>query len=100
MRILAAVQGDYGKRIVEHLKVRGPEEWIIETMSLPRALPMVIDEPDEFIPSDVAYAELLLALIESEGAAQLVPALARLCGAKASIVPVDNVPNTNVGIET
>jgi hypothetical protein len=51
---------------------------------------MVIDEPDEFVPSGVAQAELLLALIESEGAAQLVPALARLCGARAVIVPVDN----------
>jgi len=90
MRILTVVQGDYGRRIVEHLKVWAPQEWLIETVTIPRALPMVIDEPDEFVPSDVAQAELLLALSESEGAAQLVPAVARLCGARAVIVPVDN----------
>lgn len=92
MRILTVVQGDYGRRIVEHLKVWSPREWVIETVAIPRALPMVVDEPDEFVPSDVAQADLLLGLSESEGAAQLVPALASLCGAKAVIVPVDN-PN-------
>jgi hypothetical protein len=90
MRILAAVQGDYGRRIVEHLKAKSPADWIIETVTLPRALPMVIDEPEEFVQSGIPDVELLLALIESEGAAQLVPAIARLCGAKAAIVPVDD----------
>ena len=99
MRILGAVQGDYGKRIIEHLKVWSAKEWVIETVTLPRALPMVIDDVDEFVPSDVAHAELLLALIESEGAAQLVPALARLCGAKASIVPVDNPTWLPLGLQ-
>jgi hypothetical protein len=90
MRILAAMQGDYGRRIVEHLKAQSPTDWLIETVTLPRALPMVIDEPEEFVPSGITGAELLLALIESEGAAQLVPAISRLCGAKAAIVPVDD----------
>ena len=99
MRILAVVQGDYGKRIVEHLKVWSPQEWVIETVTMPRALPIVIDEPDEFVPSDVARAELLLALIESEGAAQLVPALASLCGAKAAIMPVDNPTWLPLGLQ-
>ncbi len=99
MRILAAVQGDYGRRIVEHLKAWSPEEWLIETVTIPRALPMVIDEPDEFVPLDVARAELLLALIESEGAAQLVPALAKLCGARAAIVPVDNPTWLPLGLQ-
>ncbi|MFC2005221.1 DUF166 domain-containing protein [Chloroflexota bacterium] len=100
MRILTVVQGDYGKRITEHLKAWSPEEWEIETVTIPRALPMVIDEPDEFLPSDVARAELLLVLSESEGAAQLVPALARLCGAKAAIVPVDNPTWLPLGLQS
>ena len=99
MLILSVVQGDYGNRIIEHLKVWSPKEWIIETLALPRTLPMVIDEPEEFVPSDVARAELLLALIESEGAAQLIPALASLCGAKAAIVPVDNPEWLSLGLQ-
>ncbi len=90
MRILAGVQGEYGKRIVENLKTCAPGDWVIETLTLPPRLPMVIDEPEDFLPSNIAEAELLLALIESDGAAQLVPALAKACGAKAVIVPVDD----------
>jgi thymidylate synthase len=90
MRILAAVQGEYGKRIVKHLKEYSPDDWEIETVTLPPRLPMVIDEPEDFLPSNISEAELLLAMIESDGAAQLVPALAKACGAKAVIVPVDD----------
>ncbi len=90
MKILAALQGEYGKRIVGHLKAHAPGDWTIETVTLPPRLPMVIDEPEDFLPSDVTSAELLLALIGSDGAAQLVPALAKLCGARAVIVPVDD----------
>jgi hypothetical protein len=90
MRILAGVQGEYGKRIVENLKACAPGDWIIENVTLPPRLPMVIDEPEDFLPSNIAEAELLLALIESDGAAQLVPALAKACRAKAVIVPVDD----------
>jgi len=43
-----------------------------------------------FYPQIVPDAELLLALVESEGAAQLVSALASLVSVKAVIVPVDN----------
>lgn len=90
MRILAAAQGEYGKRIAENIANRAPEDWTIETVSLPKALPVLIDEPEEFLPSEILSADLLLALIESDGAAQLVPALAKLSGAKSVIVPVDS----------
>lgn len=90
MRILAAVQGEYGKRIAGNISARSPEGWVTETVVLPKALPLLIDEPDEFLPSRIPAAELLLAMIESEGAAQLVPALAAAAGARAAIVPVDS----------
>jgi hypothetical protein len=67
-----------------------PDDWQLETVTLPQALPVLIDEPEEFLPSGIPSADLLLGLIESDGAAQLVPALARISGAKSVIVPVDN----------
>jgi hypothetical protein len=99
MRILAAVQGEYGKRIAAHLKESAPGDWGIETVNLPPRLPMVIDEPEDFLPSKIPPAELLLALIESDGAAQLVPALAKACGAKSAIVPVDDSSWLPLGLQ-
>ena len=90
MRILALVQGQYGQRIVQNLRQRSPQEWSIEAITVSRALPLVVDEPAEFLPSDIPQADLLLALTESPGAAQLIPAAARLSGAKSVIAPIDN----------
>ncbi|UCD09695.1 MAG: hypothetical protein JSU79_03360 [Dehalococcoidales bacterium] len=99
MKILAAVQGEYGKRIAEYISERMPDDWQLETSTLPRALPVLIDEPEEFLPSNIPSADLLLGLIESDGAAQLVPALARISGVKSAIVPVDNPAWLPLGLQ-
>lgn len=90
MRILAVVQGKYGERIVENIRARGPRDWVIETFSAPRALPAIIDEPEEFLPETLPQADLVLAMTENPRAAQLIPAIARLSGARAVIAPIDN----------
>lgn len=99
MRILAAIQGEYGKRIAENVTRRMPDDWTLETITLPRALPVLIDEPEEFLPSEIPAADLLLGLIESDGAAQLVPAIARISGVKSVIVPVDNSAWLPLGLQ-
>jgi len=90
MRILVLCQGPYGKRILEHIKKSGPQDWEIEVFNPPGPLPVVIDDPEEFLPPDILQADLLLALSESPRTAQLVPAIARLSGVKAVIMPIDN----------
>ncbi len=99
MHILAAVQGEYGKRIAENVKKHMPDDWTLDVIEMPRALPMLVDEPEEFLPSEIPSADLLLGLIESDGAAQLIPALARLSGVKAAIVPVDNPAWLPMGLQ-
>ena len=99
MKILAALQGEYSRRIVQHISGRSPEDWEITTVTLPRALPALIDEPEEFLPSQVPPAELLLALIESDGAAQLISALAKNAGVGAVIVPVDDPAWLPMGLQ-
>lgn len=99
MRILALHQGHYGERIVGHIKESAPEGWVIEVISPPQALPIVIDEPEEFLPSDIPQADLLLAMSESPETAQLVPAIARLSGVKAVIMPVDNSAWLPLGLQ-
>ena len=90
MRILALHQGHYGERIVEHIKKSAPKDWTIEVMNPPRGLPIVVDEPEQFLPSNLPHADLLLALSESRETAQLVPAIVKLSRVKAVIMPVDN----------
>jgi len=99
MKILAAVQGEYGKRIAGNISQRMPDDWELETIALPRALPVLIDEPEEFLPSNIPSADLLLGLIESDGAAQLVPAIARISGVKSAIVPVDDPSWLPLGLQ-
>jgi len=90
MRILALHQGHYGERIIEHIRKSVPEDWTLDTIVPPRVLPVIIDDPGDFLPENIPQADLLLALSESPETAQLVPAIARLSGVKAVIMPVDN----------
>lgn len=90
MRILALIQGAYGERKVKNLREHGPKEWTVEVLEVPKALPPIIDEPEEFLPPSLPQVDLLLALGESPGAAQLIPAAARLSGARAVLAPIDN----------
>ena len=90
MRILAITQGLYGNRIAENLRSRGPENWIIETFIPPRGLPVIIDDPEEFLPATMPHVELILLLSESSQVAQLISGIANLTNAKAVIAPIDN----------
>jgi hypothetical protein len=90
VRILVSVQGKYGERIAVNLKENGPAEWNVEVLPLPARLPAVIDDPSEFLPSPIPRAELLVSLHESPGAADLIPDIARECGARAVLAAVDD----------
>jgi hypothetical protein len=99
MRILALYEGPYGKRIVEHIRNSGPQDWTVEVFRPPGSLPIVIDNPEEFLPPEILQTDLLLALSESPQTAQLVPAIARLSGVKAVIMPVDDSSWLPLGLQ-
>jgi hypothetical protein len=83
------IQGEYGRRNVANLKANGPSSWTLDTWTAPRVLPLVIDEPEEFVPSSLPQADLLLCFQEDSRAAQLIPEVARRSGARAIIAAVD-----------
>lgn len=91
MRILAIVQGEYGRRIAENIRLHHPGRWRVETWEAPAGLPPVVDEPQEFLPAALPPADLLLSLGEHPGVAELVPVVVRRSGARAVIAPVDSV---------
>ena len=90
MHILAVIQGHYGQRIVDHIRLRGPAEWKVDTFKPPPWLTIVVDDHDEFLRENVTQADLVLALVESRPLAQLLPDIARHANAKAVLCPIDS----------
>jgi hypothetical protein len=90
MKILVLTQGPYGERIARNLRENAPSDWKIEEIALPKRLPQLIEEPEEFLPETIPQADLLIAAGESPGAAQLIPDFVKRCGAKGVIAPIDN----------
>ncbi|UCG82325.1 MAG: hypothetical protein JSW38_08980 [Dehalococcoidia bacterium] len=90
MRTLVVTQGPHGERIARNLRENAPSDWSIEELALPKALPPLIDDPDEFLPEAIPAADLLIAAGESPGAAQLTTDLATRSSARSVIAPIDN----------
>jgi hypothetical protein len=89
LRVLAVTQGQWGERIAEHIGRFHPPSWTVKRWAAPRALPLVIDDPADFLPPTLPAATLILALGETPAVAQLIPDVARLAGASAVIAPID-----------
>jgi thymidylate synthase len=91
MRILAIITGDYGQRHVDNIRIRGPESWRVEVWQAPTALPLIVDYPEDFVPAALPPSDLILALQEHKGVAELIPEVAQATGAQAVIAPIDNL---------
>lgn len=89
LRILAVPQGQWGTRIADNISRSCPADWDVHRWAAPRVLPPIIDDPDDFLPAALPAADLLIALGDTAGVAQLVPDIVRLCGAKSVIAPID-----------
>jgi hypothetical protein len=50
-----------------------------------------VDYPEDFVPRSLPPTDLILALHEHKGVAELIPEVAEVTGAKAVIAPVDNL---------
>ncbi|NLE99393.1 MAG: hypothetical protein GX601_00290 [Anaerolineales bacterium] len=89
MRILAVITGDYGQRHVDNIRAHGPQEWQEAVWQAPAVLPPIVDYPEDSVPPTLPPADLILALGEHRGVAELIPEVARVTGAQAVIAPVD-----------
>jgi hypothetical protein len=92
VRILIAIQGQWGRRIADHLRASAPLGWQIAVWQGPTALPIIVDDPDEFLPEDLETTELLVVLPESAGMTDLATDLAQLSGAQAVVLGIDKRP--------
>lgn len=92
MRILIAVQAQWGRRIADHLHHSVPTDWQIAVWQAPTALPIIVDAPQDFLPDHLEPADLLIVLPESPGLTDLTPDLAQRCGAQAVLLGIDKRP--------
>jgi hypothetical protein len=90
LRILAVIQGEYGRRKVRNIREYGPKEWAVEVWPAPVSLPPTIDDPADYLPSSLPRADLVLSLTHQRGVVQLLPEIARMTGAEGVIVAVDD----------
>lgn len=90
MRILAVYTGDYGIRHINNIRLHAPTDWEIHEWRAPINFPIVIDDPADFLPAQLPPTNLLLSFAEHKGVIELLPDLARLCGASAVLAPVDS----------
>lgn len=87
--VLAVTQGQWGERIADNIHRIPPSSWTVHRWSAPRALPLVVDDPEAYLPPGLPRADLVLALGETAGLAQLIPDIVRRAGAQSVIAPID-----------
>ncbi len=90
MRILTLINSEYGKRHLDNIIAFAPTTWSINQWRAPVFFPLVIDNPEEFLPANQPPSDLILSFAEHKGVAELIPDIAKMTGAKAVIVSVDN----------
>mgnify|MGYP001561235724 CR=1 FL=1 len=89
LHVLVIAQGTWGERIAANIQDHAPAHWQVETWAAPRVIPPVVDYPEDFLPEAFEPADLVVALGETAGLAQLLPDIVRRSGARAVIAPVD-----------
>ena len=89
LTILAVTQGQWGERIADNVARQCPTYWRVDAWRAPRALPPLIDDPAEFLPSRLPASDLILALGDTPPVGQLIPDIVRATGARAVIAPID-----------
>jgi len=89
LKVIVVFTSDYGKRFLDHFKKTAPDSWEIIGYQFTGALPTVIDDPEEVLPTDLPQGDLLVYLGEDRKLAEIIPEMAEACKVKEVIAPVD-----------
>ncbi len=89
MKLLAIVTGAWGERIAKNVREHAPEDWSVAEWRAPSKYPIVIDDPRDFLPEKLEPADLILAVGEAPGVAELIPDLCKMTGARSVLAPID-----------
>lgn len=100
LSILAVTQGQWGERIAENITANAPSDWIVQSWAAPRVIPPIVDDPEDFLPESLPQADLVIALGDVAGLAQLIPDVVRMVGARSVIAPIDRNTSLPPGLAT
>ncbi len=100
LTLLTVPQGQWGERIAQNIERFKPAAWTVHRWAAPRALPLVIDDPADFLPASLPPADLVVALGETAGVVQLLPDIVTLTHARAVLVPIDRSESVPAGLAT
>jgi hypothetical protein len=89
LRVLLITQGQWGERIATNISTNAPSNWVVHTWAAPRVIPPVVDDPEDFLPDSFPLSDLVVALGDVPGLAQLIPDIAKMAEAAAVIAPID-----------
>jgi thymidylate synthase len=98
LSLLAVTQAQWGERIAANIDRYKPEGWRVYRWAAPKALPIVIDDPDDYLPANLPRADLVVALGETAGVVQLLPDIAKRIQAQAVLVPIDRSESVPAGL--
>jgi thymidylate synthase len=90
MRILVALQGPFGLRMVETIQKQAPPHWNVSVWRAPPLMPPERESLHRLLPRYLPAADLLLGLAESPHMCHLLPEMVVRSGARALLVPVEN----------
>ena len=92
MRLIVFIQGAYGERILENLRRRAPQGWVIDDLIIPGNLPAMIEEPEEIVETLELGGtwDLVLFMGESPSAFTLLPSILEKLEVGYAIAPVDD----------
>ena len=101
MRLIVFTRGAYGERILENLRRRAPQDWVIEDSVIPGDLPAMIEEPEGIVEGMGLGGswDLVLFLGESPSAFTLLPSILEKLKVGAVIAPVDDYDWLPLGLE-
>jgi hypothetical protein len=101
LRLLVFTQGSYGERILDNIRQRAPQGWMIQHKLLPQTLPLIVDDPEDVV-ADLKLNgmwDLILFMGESPSVFSLLPTILKHVSVQAVISPVDDYSWLPLGLE-
>ena len=80
--------GRYAEEIRDHLIAQ--EQGSVREHVLPAQMPMIVDDPEEFLPSDIGGAEIVVAIQQHQDILVDLPKLLGPKGAHALLAPIES----------
>ncbi len=90
MKLLIFYDGDYGKRFLDNMGGNPPPGWEVAGYHYTRKIPPAVEELDDYLPTGLPAADLLVAVQEHPVVAELIPLFIKEVGARAVIAPIDS----------